>query len=124
MNFVIFFAAFALGQSPATTDVDVVARQGVGTAEGRAAWDRLARGGPEVVVLLLRHMNGKDTVAANWLRTALDRVLADTPADKLPLDEMLAFVRDPKNAGRARRLALEVVEAQRPGTARKLYVGW
>src|SRR5262249_42044173 len=37
---------------------------------------------------------------------------------------LLAFAKDPRKNGRARRLALEVVERLRPGTGARLYPGW
>ena len=56
-----------MAQDGLKPDLDLVTRQGSGTQEGRAAWDRLAHGRPETLVPILRAMNGRDTVACNWL---------------------------------------------------------
>lgn len=102
-----------------------VARQGPGTAEGRAAWQRLTRCGPEILPLLLQLMDTGDVVRANWLRTAFDRIVERHLKDKqVPVEPLLTFAQEPKHAGRARRLALEVVEKIRPGTTARLLAGW
>jgi hypothetical protein len=121
---IVALCALAAGRTTAQegfkTDLDLVARQGTGTQDGRAAWGRLAHGGPETLVPMLREMNGRDTVACNWLRTALDGIVAKTPPARLPLDELLAFAQEPRNEGRARRLALDLVDEHRPGTMERM----
>src|SRR5947209_8170339 len=64
------------GQDATTfaNDLDAVVRQGRGTAEGRAAWERLSQAGPDALVPLLEAMAGKDTSTSNWLRTAFDKI--------------------------------------------------
>jgi hypothetical protein len=108
-------------------DIETVAKQGRGTAEGRAAWDRVIAGGPDLLLPLLEAMDTPDTVAANWLRTAFDQI-ADREWSKggktLDADGLLKFAVDAKRNGRARRLALELVEKLRPGTSVKFYAGW
>jgi hypothetical protein len=108
-------------------DIQIVAKQGRGTAAGRAAWDRVVAGGPDLLLPLLEAMDTPDTVAANWLRTAFDQI-ADRELSKggktLDGDGLLKFAVDTKRNGRARRLALELVEKLRPGTSVKLYAGW
>jgi hypothetical protein len=99
--------------------VRAVGREGTGSPEARAAWDRLVARGPAVLPSLLEAMDTPDTVAANWLRTAFDRI-ADRAASEggksIDADALLRFARDPKRQGRARRLALDIVERLRPGT--------
>ena len=72
-------------------------------------------------------MTENDTVAGNWLRTAFDQI-AERELQKggnaIDIKDMQAFVLDSRRAGRARRLALEVVERLRPGTTEKLLTGW
>jgi hypothetical protein len=121
---------------PAAPDDDVarllkhfraVGPEGAGSAEARAAWDRLVARGPAVLPSLLEAMDTPDTVAANWLRTAFDRI-TDTAAGKggqgIDADALLRFARNPKRQGRARRLALDVVETLQPGTRAGLLRGW
>jgi hypothetical protein len=72
-------------------------------------------------------MDTPDTVAANWLRTAFDRIADEAIAREgkgIDADALLRFLRDPKRQGRVRRLALEVVEQLRPGTRASLLPGW
>jgi hypothetical protein len=80
-----------------------------------------------VLPALLEGMDTPDTVSANWLRTAFDRVVEDAAArggKGIDADALLQFARDPKRQGRARRLALEAVEDLRPGTRAELLRGW
>lgn len=126
--------AISAGRVSAADDVDgllrdvrAVTAQGGGSARARAAWDRLVRQGPAVLPRLLAAMDTSDTVAANWLRTAFERIARPelkAGGKRIPADALLAFVRDPKRQGRVRRLALEVVEQLRPGTRDRLMRGW
>jgi hypothetical protein len=103
------------------------AEPGGSPAAARAAWDQLITCGPAALPRILEAMDTSDTVLANWLRTALDRIVeADlkTGAKKVDADALLVFARDPKRQGRARRLALEVVDQLRPGTSERLIAGW
>ncbi len=126
---VFFFAlstAYA-GDGNVEKDIDAVVKQGRGTLEGRAAWDRLSQAKGDVLPAILEGMNTKDTVAANWLRLAFDRIVerelkaAGTGIDR---KKLLAFVNDPKKLGRPRRLALDLAERLAPGTAESLYRQW
>jgi hypothetical protein len=115
------------GKASLADDVRTVAGQGRGTAAGRAAWDRLAAADGKALPLLLAGMDGADTAAANWLRTAFDRVLDRQLAaggKGVDADALLALAQDARHSGRGRRLALEVVERLRPGTSKTLYAGW
>jgi hypothetical protein len=127
-------ALLAAGPAPAADDVAGLLRdlravgpQGAGAPAARAAWDRLVARGPAVLPQLLDALDTPDPVAANWLRTAFDRI-ADADlrggGKGIDADALLAFVREPKHQGRARRLALDVVERLRPGTAERLVAGW
>ena len=115
------------GAQDVQKDIDLIAKQGRGTAVGRAAWDRLSQAGPAAILPLLNAMNTADTAAANWLRTAFDVIIErelNAGGKRLDAKALLRFVQDAKNHGRARRLALEVVEKTQPGTSEKLYAGW
>jgi hypothetical protein len=120
-------ATAAAGQGPWDKDIALLLKQGRGSPDGRAAWERLSAAGPEVLLPLLEGMNTPDTVPANWLRTAFDRALdraLKSGGTGVDIDGLLAYAKNPARQGRARRLALEVVEQLRPGTAEKLYAGW
>jgi hypothetical protein len=112
---------------PVAADIQIVVKQGTGTSAGRAAWTRLAASGPEVLPALLEAMDTPDTVSANWLRTAFDRIVERqlrAGGKGLSADVLLSFVKDAKRQGRVRRLALDVVEQLRPGTSDGLFPGW
>jgi hypothetical protein len=97
------------------------------SAAARAAWDKLVARGPAVLPRLLEAMDTPDPVVANWLGTAFDRVAdADLQAGGAHIDAaaLLAFARDARRRGRARRLALDLVERVRPGTRGRLLTGW
>src|SRR5438309_1307805 len=101
-------AAFA-GGGNFEKDIDTVVKQGRGTAEGRAAWERLASAKADVVPALLEGMSTKDTVAANWIRLALDRVV-ERDIKAIDTAKVLAFVKDSTKQGRARRYGLELLD--------------
>jgi hypothetical protein len=126
--FSLFLADIAWSQTNnQDRDIQTLIKQGRGTAAGRAAWDRLVAGGPALLPVLLKAMDSGDIVAANWLRTAFDHI-----ADKeikaggkgIDVDGLLRFARDTQRQGRARRLALDLVEKLRPGTSANLFPGW
>jgi hypothetical protein len=107
--------------------VQTVGTQGRGTAAGRAAWDKLSMAGPELLPVILEAMPDNDTVAANWLRTAFDQIgerALRKDRTSVDADGLLAFAKDARRPGRARRLALETVERVRPGVSLALYRGW
>jgi hypothetical protein len=108
-------------------DLRAVKAQGVGSPAARAAWNRAVEKGPAVLPNLLKAMDTPDTVVANWLRTAFDRIVAEEMergGKGIDTKALLEFVNDPRRQGRARRLALEVVEKLRPGTSARLARGW
>lgn len=115
-------ACVLVGQT--TPDLDLVVRQGRGTPEGRAAWQRLGQAGPEMLLPILEAMQGRDTSTSNWLRTAFDRIADRAEKSRLDADALLRFAKDQRKPGKARRLALDLVEQLRPGTADALYPGW
>lgn len=115
--------AFAGGGAKWDRDIATVLKQGRGTSEGRSAWDRLASAKADAVPALLEGMNTKDTVAANWMRLALDRVV-ERDLKGIDAGKVQAFVKDSTRQGRARRYALELLDRLTPGTSAKLYPGW
>lgn len=116
------FLLVPLAHADVATDIKAVVKQGDG-ADKRAAWERLSKSNPDAVPQLLGAMDTQDIVIANWLRTAIDRIV-ERDNKNINADAVIAFVRDSKHAGRARRYALEIVETLRPGTSRQLAAGW
>ena len=119
-----FFLVTTLGarEPGLRPQVKLLLAQGRGTAEGRAAWDKIVAAGPAMLPVLLSAMNQSDVVGANWLRTAFDRIADDAAAQgKVDVAPLLAFARDSSNNGRGRRLALDLVERLKPGTSEALF---
>ena len=96
-----------------------VAPQGANAPAARAALDKLVKEGPAALPAILAALDTPDTVAANWLRSAFDQI-ADEEIRKggkgIDADALVSFAQDVKHHGRARRLALSLVEQLRPGT--------
>jgi hypothetical protein len=110
-----------------SNDLQLAIKQGRGTTEGRQAWERLAKAGPEKLPALLEAMDTSDVVAINWLRTAFDQIVDrqfQAGGKGIDAEALLRFVQDAKHQGRARRLALDLVDRLRPQTSVKLYAGW
>ncbi len=105
--------------------VRAVGAEGRGNIEASAAWKTLAVSNLTQLTLILAGMDGADDLVANWLRSAVDTIVARESAagKKLPVDDLLAFVRDTKHNPRARRLAFELVARVQPGTTEKLLPG-
>jgi hypothetical protein len=115
------------GAEDLPAELRVALKQGPAAPAARAAWDKLVARGPAVLPQLLQALDTPDTVTANWLRTAFDRVVDGALAaggKGIDADALLAFAQDPRRQGRARRLALDVVERLRPGTRDRLVPGW
>ena len=106
--------------------IKAVGKEGAGSPAARAAWDRLVERGPAMLPDILEAMDTPDTAVVNWLRTAFDRIVDRALQDggkKIDLRTLRAYVENPKKSGRARRLALEVVEHLQPGATRQLVAG-
>src|SRR5262245_43743075 len=104
-------------------DLRSVRGEAVGSDKARAAYDRLVREDAKALLRILAAMEGADPVAANWLRIAFDTI-ADRDRKAIDLDALLAFARDAKRDGRARRIAFDLVASQRPATKDKLLPDW
>ncbi|MBM3992600.1 MAG: hypothetical protein FJ303_00360 [Planctomycetes bacterium] len=108
-------------------DIAMVVKQGQGTEAGRAAWARLSQGEPAILPALLEGMNTTDTVAANWLRLAFDQIAErelKAGGKRINPHKLQAFVKDAAKNGRARRLALDLLDRVQPGTSAKLVPDW
>lgn len=113
--------------APLIKDIQAVAREGAGSPAARAAWDRLVALGPKALPEILATMDTPNTVVANWLQTAFDRIVErDRQASGKGIDgkALVAFAGDPKRRGRTRRLALDLADQLQPGTSDRLIPGW
>jgi hypothetical protein len=91
--------------------VRAVGPNGKGSADAAKAWQVLAKAEIGRLPDLLAAMDGANALACNWIRSAMDEVLARAKNDKqsLPLAPMVAFVRDPGHNPNARRFAYELL---------------
>lgn len=119
----------ASGQQPQRTAgdpavrglIDTVTRvgaQGEGSPAARGARDALSRGGVETLLPLLEGMSAQQPVAANFLRTAFDDIVSRESQRtdvRWPISQLKTFVGEQGRSGRARRLALGLVEQLEPG---------
>ena len=100
-----------------------VGPEGARSEHAREAVEKLAKCGPDAIPALLEGMDTPDIVAANWLRSAFDQVVAramKSNPSSLPIGELRRFVLDSKRQGRVRRLALDVLVQLDPKTPSKL----
>ncbi len=105
--------------------VRAVGLEGRGNVEASAAWKQIAASDLGLLTTILGGMDGAEDLNANWLRAAVDTIVARESAagKKLPVEDLLAFIRDTNHSPRARRLAFELVARVQPDTAEKLLQG-
>ncbi|MBI1830531.1 MAG: hypothetical protein HYR84_03660 [Planctomycetes bacterium] len=126
-SLVVFAGTSWAGDTTVEGDIALVLKQDRGTAEGRAAWSRLSQADAGVLPALLEGMNTSDTVAANWLRLAFDQVAErelKAGGKRIDIGKLEAFVKNAAKNGRARRLALDLLDRARPGTSARLVPDW
>ena len=96
---------------------------GVGSAEARAARDRLAQRGLEIFPQILTAMDTPNPVAANWARGLYEKILTSElarPQPNLPRELLRQTVRDPRKQGKLRRLVLELLDKLEPEFGKQL----
>ena len=115
-------SAATVGESVAA--IRAVDHDGKGNAAAAEAWKVLAAAPPGTLTEILAAMDGANPLAANWLRAAVDAVVARAGgAGKLPLEALERFLADAKHDPRARRLAFDLVKEADPARAEKLLDG-
>ncbi|MCG6154489.1 hypothetical protein [Rubinisphaera margarita] len=90
-----------------------LARQGV---------ENLQKSGIDALLPILNGLEDANPLAANYLRNAFETVASDAVANgqKLPVEDLLNFVRRTKNRDIARRLAFEWIRKVEPEQAEEL----
>jgi len=96
-----------------------VEKDGQGQTDAIAAVRVLEKADPADLPLLLTAMNDANPIALNWLRSAFETVAAHA-GDKLPQQELLAFLNDRENLAQARRLAYDTLKSVDPGIEERL----
>jgi len=92
---------------PAIRAVD---HEGRGNTDAARAWRVLAAADAEALPEILAGMDGANPLAANWLRAAVDAVVA-RHRDRLPLEALVGFLGETSHDPRARRLAFDLVRS-------------
>ena len=102
-----------------------VTKEGKGNEDAGPAWKTLVSKGAPALIPALEAFDDSNPTATNWLRAAVDAIAEKEKADKrpLPADKLEAFVRDPKFAPSARRVAYERLVAQDPAAKARLLPG-
>lgn len=97
---------------------------GRGNAAAAEAWRVLAESSPTALPEILAAMDGANPLAANWLRAAVDAVVARAGGSTaVPLDALVRFLGETTHDPRARRLAFDLVKAADPARAEALLEG-
>lgn len=102
-----------------------VDREGTGNDTAREAWARLAALDAAQLPALLAGIDEANSLAANWIRAAVDAIAERTLAagQALPTAELETFLRDTRHAPRARRLAFEWLARVDPAAPDRLIPG-
>ena len=116
-------SSIAFAQSSLDGDLAAIAKagpRGEGSDAARDASRRLTERGVSDLPRLFAALDTPNIVAANWVRSAVDEIVDRELARKCPpadwpLVELKAFVRDGERQGRARRLAVDLLERLEPG---------
>jgi len=105
--------------------VRAVGPEGKGNAAATAAWKTLSTAPAKELPTLLAGMDGANELALNWLRSAVDTIVARAVAsnESLPVPALEKFVRAQNHNPRARRLAYELIAGVDPKIAERLMAG-
>lgn len=119
------FPARAASLSESIAVVRAVGPEGKGNADATAAWQVLSQAPVKSMPTLLAGMDGANELALNWLRAAVDVVVARAAAkgEALPVSALQEFIRDQNHNPRARRLAYELIASTDPKVAEQLLAG-
>jgi predicted acyl esterase len=94
-----------------------VGPQGTGSTAARIARDELARNGLEILPQLFLAMDTRNVVALNWYRTVYEEIVIREQASSSaawPTAFLETYLNDRNRSGRARRLALSLIEKLDP----------
>jgi hypothetical protein len=121
----ILFPAHAASLSESIAVVRTVGPEGKGNAEATTAWQTLSRAPVKSLPALLEGMDGANELALNWLRAAVDAVVARAAVsgEVLPVSALEKFVRAKSHNPRARRLAYELIAGADAKAAERLMAG-
>jgi len=121
----IHATSLAASLSDSIDVIRAVGPEGKGNADAAAAWKNLADAPAKEVPALLTAMDGANELALNWLRSAVDAVVAHAGAKQevLPVAALEKFVRDQSHHPRARRFAYELIASADAKAGENLMAG-
>ena len=87
-----------------------VQKEGQGNEAASKAWKEIVKADASNLPVVLKGMNGANPLAENWLRAAVG-VIADEAleAKKMPVDALVAFLKDTKNSPGPRVVAFDLI---------------
>lgn len=117
--------ASALTTAEAVGAIRSVGAEGRGNADASAAVRALAKADAREVITILAGMDGASPLALNWLRSAVESIVAREAAAgrPLPVAELEKFVGQTSHHPRARRLAYELIAQADPARAEAMIAG-
>src|SRR5262245_6463110 len=105
--------------------IKAVGKEAAGNQEAGAAWKELVSHGGDAIIPTLAAMHDATPAAANWLRSAVNAIVAKEKAASktLPIAQLEAVVTATKTLPAARRLAYESLMDVDPKTRERLLRG-
>lgn len=122
----VSFVAHAADLPSSLKVIKSVTREGAGNAEAQTAWKSVVSTGGDALLPTLAAMDDANTIASNWLRSAVNAIAEKHVADgkKLPAKELETFVLDSKHGPVGRRLAYELLTEADPKAPERLLPGF
>jgi hypothetical protein len=98
--------------------IKAVGSEGKGNTTAQKAWRELVEIGPPALLPMLKEFDDRRLVVVNWLRPAVDAIVerALRSGQKLPVEELEAFLADRTNPALGRRVAYELLVRVDPTT--------
>lgn len=93
--------------------------KGVGNTEAVEKWESVSKLSSSAVPKLLAAMNQANDLGDNWIRSAVSEIL-DRDKTGFPEKEILAFLKNDRNAGSSRKFAFEIIQDEKPVFAQSL----
>ena len=124
-SFAVCSSSFGASLAESIEIIRSVGPEGKGNVEAAAAWKNLADAPVKSLPALLTAMDGANELALNWLRSAVDGVVARAAASKeaLPLADLEKFLGNQNHNTRARRLAYELIAGADVKAGERLMAG-
>jgi hypothetical protein len=102
--------------------IQQVGPKGQGNPQASAAWKQLSAASPESLPEMFGALDEANSLAANWIRAAIDTIAERTlqAGESLPTEQIEAYLRDTRHDPRARRLAFEWLVQADPSAQKRI----